>query len=89
MLKGDEEGCAEKLCDPDGEVEGPLDGCDEGPKECTLLKASLLRATNKRTRPKQISVPDGEIEGTLGSSYGNSEEGALLELDLLEGDEEG
>jgi len=26
LLKGDEEGCAEKLCDPDGEVEGPLGG---------------------------------------------------------------
>ena len=89
MLKGDEEGCAGKVCDPDGEVEGPLDGCDEGTEECALLKASLLRATNKRTRPKQISVPDGEVEGTLGSSYGNSKEGALLELNLLEGDEEG
>ena len=63
LSKGNEEGCAEKLCDPDGEVEGPLGGWDEGPEECALLKIGLLKATNKRARLKQSSNPDGEVEG--------------------------
>ena len=30
LLQGDEEGCTESLGHPDGEVEGPVDGGDEG-----------------------------------------------------------
>jgi hypothetical protein len=29
LLKGDEDGCAETLDDPDGDVEDPVDGGDE------------------------------------------------------------
>jgi hypothetical protein len=41
-LKGDQEGCAETLGDPDGELGGPVKGTDEGLDEGPLLELGLL-----------------------------------------------
>ena len=53
-----EEGWAERLGDPDGNVEGPLDGCDEGPEDGALLKLGLLEGDEE-------GCPDGEVEGPV------------------------
>ena len=64
MLKGDKEGCAERLGSSDGEIEGPADGCNEGPKEGTLLKLGLLEG-DKEGWVETLVGPDGEVEGPV------------------------
>jgi hypothetical protein len=44
LLEADEEGSAETLADADTELEGLLDGSDEGLEEGGLLKLGLLEA---------------------------------------------
>ena len=83
MLEGDEEGWAETLGDAelaDGELEGPVDGSDEGLEEGALLKLGLLEGDEEGWAETlgDAESPDGELEGPVDGSDEGPEEGALL-----------
>ena len=63
-LEGDDEGWAERLGDPDGEVEGPVDGRDEGPEEGALLQLGWLEGDDEGWA-ERLGDPDGEVEGPV------------------------
>jgi hypothetical protein len=62
LFEADEEGYAERLGDPDGELEGPADSADEGLDEGGLLKLGLLEA-DKEGCAETLGDADGEVEG--------------------------
>ena len=62
LVEGDEEGSPETLGDPDGELEDPVDGKDEGPEEGAWLKLGLLEGDEEGSA-ETLGVSDGELEG--------------------------
>ena len=63
-LEGDEEGCAESLGDPDGEVKGPVDDHDDGRREGALLRHGLLEGDEEGCA-ETLRDPDGEVEAQV------------------------
>ena len=57
LLEGDEEGCLERLGDPDGEFEGPADGWDEGPEEAALLEIGSLEGDGQGCVERLLGDP--------------------------------
>ena len=57
LLEGDEEGCTERLGNPDGDFEGPADGWDERPEEAALLEIGSLEGDEQGCVERLLGDP--------------------------------
>jgi len=66
LLKGDdEEGWAERLGDPKGQVEGSVDSGDEGCQEGALLNLGLRKGDDEEGWAERLGDPKDQIGGPV------------------------